>query len=87
MESCSGVSMTGMGKKETENFQELFGGGEWQGICKNDHLARHSQQERYWNEPRGTAAGDKSGARSEQACLESGECELGSYPLGVHCAF
>lgn len=66
-----GFPLVGMGEKGNRKLsKELFGGGEWQGICKNDHLARHSVGAEYWNEPRGTAAGDKSGARSEQACLE-----------------
>lgn len=57
-------------RKQRKLSKELFRGGEWQEMFKNDHLARHSVGAECWHEPRGAAAGDKSGARSEQACLE-----------------
>ena len=51
------------GRGNRKLSKELFRGGEWRGMFKNDHLARHSVGAECWNEPRGTAAGDKSGAR------------------------
>ena len=46
-------------KKQRKLSKELFGGGEWQEMFKNDHLARHSVGAECWHEPRGTAAGNK----------------------------